>query len=135
MDRIDAMNAFVRMVESGSFTKAASQLDVPKAMVTRLIQGLEQDLKVRLLHRSTRSFNRSNEVLRTFLWVAGGAKTARRQFATSVQDPPGGQCARKASIGAGCSGATTTPTAERTFGRLISTHRKVRRTKNEGVHS
>ncbi|OUM02841.1 LysR family transcriptional regulator [Variovorax sp. JS1663] len=55
MDRIDAMNTFVRVVEAGSFTRAANQLDLPKATVTRLIQGLEQDLQVRLLHRSTRS--------------------------------------------------------------------------------
>jgi DNA-binding transcriptional LysR family regulator len=55
MDRIAAMNAFVRVVEAGTFTKAADTLDVPNATVTRLIQGLEQDLKVRLLHRTTRS--------------------------------------------------------------------------------
>lgn len=55
MDRIAAMNAFVRVVEAGTFTKAADTLDVPNATVTRLIQHLEQDLKVRLLHRTTRS--------------------------------------------------------------------------------
>ncbi|MDM0049964.1 LysR family transcriptional regulator [Variovorax sp. J22R24] len=55
MDRITAMNAFVRVVEAGTFTKAADTLDVPNATVTRLIQGLEEDLKVRLLHRTTRS--------------------------------------------------------------------------------
>ena len=55
MDRIAAMNAFVRVVEAGTFTKAADTLDVPNATVTRLIQGLEEDLKVRLLHRTTRS--------------------------------------------------------------------------------
>ncbi|MGJ7509696.1 LysR family transcriptional regulator [Variovorax sp. GT1P44] len=55
MDRIAAMNAFVRVVEAGTFTKAADTLDVPNATVTRLIQGLEQELKVRLLHRTTRS--------------------------------------------------------------------------------
>ena len=55
MDRIAAMNAFVRVVEAGNFTKAADALDLPNATVTRLIQYLEQDLKVRLLHRSTRS--------------------------------------------------------------------------------
>jgi len=55
MDRIAAMNAFVRVVEAGTFTKAADTMDVPNATVTRLIQGLEQDLKVRLLHRTTRS--------------------------------------------------------------------------------
>jgi DNA-binding transcriptional LysR family regulator len=55
MDRITAMNAFVRVVEAGTFTKAADTLDVPNATVTRLIQALEEDLKVRLLHRTTRS--------------------------------------------------------------------------------
>lgn len=55
MDRIAAMNAFVRVVEAGTFTKAADTLDVPNATVTRLIQGLEEALKVRLLHRTTRS--------------------------------------------------------------------------------
>jgi DNA-binding transcriptional LysR family regulator len=55
MDRIAAMNAFVRVVEAGTFTKAADTLALPNATVTRLIQGLERELKVRLLHRSTRS--------------------------------------------------------------------------------
>jgi len=55
MDRIAAMNAFVRVVEAGTFTKAAETLDMPNATLTRLIQNLEQDLKVRLLHRTTRS--------------------------------------------------------------------------------
>lgn len=55
MDRIAAMNAFVRVVEAGTFTKAAETLDMPNATVTRLIQRLEEDLKVRLLHRTSRS--------------------------------------------------------------------------------
>ena len=49
MDRAPAMTAFVRVVEAGTFTKAADTLDLPNASVTRLIQGLEQDLKVRLV--------------------------------------------------------------------------------------
>ncbi|WP_179405398.1 LysR family transcriptional regulator [Burkholderia guangdongensis] len=55
MDRIAAMNVFVRVVEAGTFTKAADTLDLPNATVTRLIQKLEEDLKVRLLYRTTRS--------------------------------------------------------------------------------
>ena len=55
MDRIAAMNAFVRVVEAGTFVKAADTLDVPNATVTRLIQKLEADLKIRLLHRTTRA--------------------------------------------------------------------------------
>jgi DNA-binding transcriptional LysR family regulator len=55
MDRIAAMNAFVRVVEAGTFTKAAETLDMPNASLTRLIQKLEEELEVRLLHRTTRS--------------------------------------------------------------------------------
>jgi DNA-binding transcriptional LysR family regulator len=61
MDRIAAMNAFIRVVEAGSFTKAADSLDLPNATVTRLIQHLEQSLKVRLLHRTTRSVTVTSE--------------------------------------------------------------------------
>jgi LysR family transcriptional regulator, regulator for bpeEF and oprC len=55
MDRFLAMSAFVRVVEAGSFTKAADTMDLPKPTVTRLIQGLERELRVRLLDRTTRS--------------------------------------------------------------------------------
>ncbi|NNU42016.1 LysR family transcriptional regulator [Ramlibacter montanisoli] len=55
MDRFFAMSAFVRVVEAGSFTKASETMDLPKPTVTRLIQGLERELRVRLLDRTTRS--------------------------------------------------------------------------------
>jgi len=54
MDKLSAMKAFVRVVESGTFTKASESLGVPKAQVTRLVQSLEQDLKTLLLNRTTR---------------------------------------------------------------------------------
>ena len=54
MDRITAMSVFVRVVEAGSFTKAAESLDLPPPKVTRLVQALEAELRVRLLHRTTR---------------------------------------------------------------------------------
>ena len=54
MDRFDAMRAFARVVEAGSFTKAAQTLHMSKTTVTQLIQQLEARLRVRLLHRTTR---------------------------------------------------------------------------------
>ena len=54
MDRFDAMRAFARLVEAGSFTKAAQTLHMSKTTVTQLIQQLEARLRVRLLHRTTR---------------------------------------------------------------------------------
>lgn len=55
MDRIAAMTAFVRVVEAGTFTRAADTLGLPNATVTRLVQALEEDLRLKLLHRSTRA--------------------------------------------------------------------------------
>jgi LysR family transcriptional regulator, regulator for bpeEF and oprC len=61
MDRLSAMSAFVRVVEAGSFTRAAETMDLPKPTVTRLIQGLERELRVRLLDRTTRSVTVTSE--------------------------------------------------------------------------
>ena len=57
MDRFDAMQAFARVVEAGSFTKAAETLHMSKTSVTQLVQQLEASLRVRLLNRTTRKVN------------------------------------------------------------------------------
>lgn len=57
MDKLDAMRAFVRVVEAGSFTKAAQTLHLNRASVTQLIQELETRLRVKLLNRTTRKVN------------------------------------------------------------------------------
>ena len=54
MDKFSAMKAFVRVVEAGSFTKAADSLGVPKARLTREVQLLEQLLRTQLLNRTSR---------------------------------------------------------------------------------
>lgn len=54
MDRFDAMQLFVRIVELGSFTRAAEQLGLQRATATQAIQQLEARLGVRLLQRTTR---------------------------------------------------------------------------------
>jgi len=41
-----AMQVFARVVEAGTFTKAADSLKMPKATVTKLVQGLENHLRV-----------------------------------------------------------------------------------------
>lgn len=57
MDRLEAMQAFARVVEAGSFTKAAETLHMNKTTVTQLIQYLEARLRVKLLNRTTRQVN------------------------------------------------------------------------------
>ncbi len=54
MDQLSAMRAFIRVVETGNFTRAADTLSMPKATVTNLIQGLEAHLHTKLLNRTTR---------------------------------------------------------------------------------
>lgn len=57
MDRFAAMQAFARVVETGSFTKAADTLHMSRTSVTQLVQQLEAHLRVRLLNRTTRKVN------------------------------------------------------------------------------
>lgn len=54
MDQILTMRVFARVVEAGTFTKAAASLDMPKGTVTKLVQHLEARLRVKLLNRTTR---------------------------------------------------------------------------------
>lgn len=54
MDKLRALEAYVRVVELGSFTRAGEALLLPKGSITKLIQGLEAELGVRLLQRTTR---------------------------------------------------------------------------------
>jgi len=54
MDRLDAMRLFARIVELGSFTAAADDLNLPRATVTHAIKSLEERLRTQLLQRTTR---------------------------------------------------------------------------------
>jgi DNA-binding transcriptional LysR family regulator len=61
MDKFQAMQAFLRVVESGTFVKAAESMQLPKPTVTRLIQSLEEHLSVKLLNRTTRRVSVTSE--------------------------------------------------------------------------
>lgn len=54
MDQLAALRAFVRIVETGSFTQAAISLGIPKPTVSKLVQQLEAHLRTKLLSRTTR---------------------------------------------------------------------------------
>lgn len=54
MDRLDAMQLFVRIVERRSFTDAAHDTGVPRSTATEVIKQMERRLGVQLLHRTTR---------------------------------------------------------------------------------
>jgi LysR family transcriptional regulator for bpeEF and oprC len=54
MNKLQAMEVFVQVVDAGSFTRAADTLHLPKATVSTLVQSLESTLSAKLLHRTTR---------------------------------------------------------------------------------
>jgi DNA-binding transcriptional LysR family regulator len=54
MDRLQAMEMFVRVVETGSFSKAAGEFGTTQPTVTKQVAATETRLKVRLLNRNTR---------------------------------------------------------------------------------
>ena len=57
MDRFEDLQAFVAVVEAGSFTAAAERLDIAKSAVSRRVSALEERLGVQLLRRTTRVLN------------------------------------------------------------------------------
>ncbi|MDX1551805.1 MAG: LysR family transcriptional regulator [Marinobacter sp.] len=57
MDRIDAMRAFVTVVNEGTFTRAADRLGLSPQLVSKYVSQLEQHLAVRLLNRTTRKIH------------------------------------------------------------------------------
>ncbi len=57
MDRFEDLQAFVAVVEAGSFTAAAERLGSAKSAVSRRVSALEERLGVQLLRRTTRTLN------------------------------------------------------------------------------
>lgn len=54
MDRIQAVRLFVRVVDLGSFSKAATELGIGQPAATKQVARMEEQLGARLLHRTTR---------------------------------------------------------------------------------
>jgi DNA-binding transcriptional LysR family regulator len=61
MDKFQEMQAFVAVVDAGSFVRAADALDISKTAVSRLVGDLEARLGTRLLHRTTRKLSLTPE--------------------------------------------------------------------------
>lgn len=61
MDKLRAIEAFIRIVDAGSLTAAANALDVSQPSMVRTLAALEHDLGVRLLNRTTRRMSLTDE--------------------------------------------------------------------------
>jgi DNA-binding transcriptional LysR family regulator len=91
VDRLAAMEAFVRVIDAGSFSGAAEQLRVGQSAVSKAIAQLEDRLGARLVLRSTHGLT-PTEVGRNFyerakrtIEEAEQAEAAARGDATTVQ--------------------------------------------------
>jgi DNA-binding transcriptional LysR family regulator len=78
------LEAFARIVESGSLSKAAAELEVPRATIGRRLGRLEERLGVRLVRRSTRRLALTDAGT-TLYHHALAALTAVREAAASVR--------------------------------------------------
>jgi DNA-binding transcriptional LysR family regulator len=63
MNQLDAMRIYVRVAELSSFTQAADHLNLPKASISGAVKQLEAQLSTRLLHRTTRSVQMTQDGL------------------------------------------------------------------------
>lgn len=66
MDKLQAMEMFVRVVETGSFSKVARQANTTQSAVSKQIAALERELQAKLLTRTTRSLALTEEGARYF---------------------------------------------------------------------
>lgn len=106
MDRLQAMVAFVRVVETGSFSGAARQIGVGQPAISKTIAQLEDRLQVRLLVRSTHGLTPTDAGLRFY----ERAKTAIHEADEAELEARG--------AGAGLTGQLRVSAAT-TFARLL----------------
>src|SRR3954462_3527319 len=90
---LNQVSAFVRVMESGSFTAAARALGLPKTSVSRRVTALERVLRVRLLQRSTRKLVLTEagrlyfERARAALGALGDARSAVSDMSQEIAGP------------------------------------------------
>jgi DNA-binding transcriptional LysR family regulator len=92
MDRILAIQAFIRVVETGSFVRAAEKLDLSTTSTSRLVGELETRLGTRLLHRTTRRLNLTDEGSRFFdraSQILADLDDAEAEVGANVHTPSG----------------------------------------------
>lgn len=88
MDKLSVMHAFRRIVERGSFARAAEDLGVSPAILSREVKLLEESLGTTLLTRTTRSMSLT-DAGRLYYDEASGILDAVTQVETRIRDGAG----------------------------------------------
>ncbi|MFD1559461.1 LysR family transcriptional regulator [Paraburkholderia silviterrae] len=78
---LPALASFVNIARHRSFTRAATEMEVSRAALSQQLKALEQHLKVRLLHRTTRDMSLTEEGQRLFDTLAPALATIERAVA------------------------------------------------------
>jgi LysR family transcriptional regulator for bpeEF and oprC len=94
MDRLKAMQTFVRIVEANSYTKAAETLDLPRAALTATIKKLEAFLGTQLLQRTTRRLSLTPDgadYFRKCLEILQAVEDAESTYRGQGAGPPRGK--------------------------------------------
>jgi DNA-binding transcriptional LysR family regulator len=89
---IGELGAFVKVVQTGSFTRAAEALGVQKANLSRTISTLERKLGARLLERTTRSLSLTEigrEVFERAVGILGAVEDTERIAQRMLGEPRG----------------------------------------------
>jgi len=92
MSILTQMETFATVVEKGSFTTAAEHLGISKSFVSKQVTQLENSLETRLLHRSTRKLNLTDEGRRFYQHcelIVSEAEKARAEMQESHENPRG----------------------------------------------
>ncbi|MDF2862073.1 MAG: LysR family transcriptional regulator [Achromobacter mucicolens] len=108
MDQLTAIRGFARVVEAGSFTRAADSLDMPNATLSKMVQDLEAHLGVRLLQRTTRRvtvtpegreyYEKTLRIVRDLEDIDGGFKAVQGKPKGHLRIDVGGSTARDVLI-------------------------------------
>lgn len=61
MDKFESMRRFVAVAQTGSFTRAADMLGLPKSSISTSVKALEQEIFTRLFQRSTRQIHLTHD--------------------------------------------------------------------------
>ncbi|WP_321877009.1 LysR family transcriptional regulator [Paraburkholderia bannensis] len=78
---LPALASFVNIARHRSFTRAATEMEVSRAALSQQLKALEQQLNVRLLHRTTRDMSLTEEGQRLFDTLAPALATIERAVA------------------------------------------------------
>jgi DNA-binding transcriptional LysR family regulator len=92
MDSVSALSVFVRVADTGSFVAAGRELGISASAVGKSIRRLEERVKTRLLHRSTRNLTLSPEgasFLERCRHIIGEIQAAEDELAGAAKAPRG----------------------------------------------